>query len=312
VKKTVVLYGILAILLLGCVSYFNAPYPDDIRERSPGTINYDIVIPDILMPVAAGFAVEENEYARIDHSNKQDGYIMVSYIEETYVSVKVLINSPDDTEYQYSLNPYGDFEAFPLSEGNGTYEISVYKNIDGSQYISVMTTTIDVVLINEYAPFLRPNQIVNFHKDNAVVRKAAELTFGMNLYMEKISAIYQYIIDNISYDTELAESVESGYIPNIDRVLARGQGICFDYAAVMTAMLRSQGIPTKLVTGQTGEIFHAWIRVYHPDDGWLDDLIFLNAYQWNLIDPTYGANIDSEIVSIYIGDGNNYVDLYYY
>ena len=48
------------------------------------------------------------------------------------------------------------------------------------------------------------------------------------------------------------------------------KGICFDYAALMTAMLRSQGIPTKLEIGYSGEVYHAWISTYIDEIGWVD------------------------------------------
>lgn len=59
----------------------------------------------------------------------------------------------------------------------------------------------------------------------------------------------------LTYDKKKAQTVQSGYLPNVDQVLASKTGICFDYAALMTAMLRSQGIPTKLVVGYTGNVY---------------------------------------------------------
>ena len=41
-------------------------------------------------------------------------------------------------------------------------------------------------------------------------------------------------------------------LPSVDETLKTKKGICFDYAALMTAMLRSQGIPTKLEIGYQG------------------------------------------------------------
>ena len=57
------------------------------------------------------------------------------------------------------------------------------------------------------------------------------------------------MVNNITYDTELAETVKSGYLPVLDKVLESKKGICFDYAALMTGMLRSQSVPCKLVVG---------------------------------------------------------------
>jgi len=41
----------------------------------------------------------------------------------------------------------------------------------------------------------------------------------------------------------------------------------------MSAMLRSQGIPTKLEVGYSGEAYHAWISTYIKESGWVDNII---------------------------------------
>ena len=100
-------------------------------------------------------------------------------------------------------------------------------------------------------------------------------------------------IQNISYDEEKAQNVSYGYLPNVDDTLASGTGICFDYAALMTAMLRSQNIPTKLEVGYSGDTYHAWISTYVDDKGWVDNIIEFDGDSWQIMDPTLGANFDS-------------------
>ena len=67
---------------------------------------------------------------------------------------------------------------------------------------------------------------------------------------------------NFTYDYDKAATVSSGYLPVVDTVLDSKTGICFDYAAVMASMLRSQNIPTRLEIGYAGDAYHAWISVY--------------------------------------------------
>jgi len=269
-----------------------------------------VVLPELLIPTASGIAVEKNGQAVVDFSNMQDGYIMAKYTEATDLKIKLLITVPDGVQYTYSLRPNRDFEVFPLSGGDGNYEIGVFKQVEGTRYSMVLSTSINVTLTDEFAPFLRPNQYVDFSLDSAAVRKAAELTAGITEFMDKVGAIYNFVISNIVYDVQLAETVQSDYLPDIDRILASGKGICFDYASLMAAMLRSQGIPTKLVIGYTGDVYHAWISVYCKEDGWLDDIIFFDGHTWRLVDPTFAANGTSQSVSQYIGDGANYTVKY--
>ena len=289
------------------------PQPSHSEEEMPDyepAARPTVEVPDILVPTASGIAVEENGQAIVDFSNKQDGYIMAKYLEVTDMKVKILITVPEGTQYQYTLRPNRDFEVFPLSGGNGRYEIGVFKQVEGTRYSMVLSTVLDVVLVDEFAPFLRPNQFVDFNQDSKAVLKAAELVAGADTFMEKVGAIYHFVITNIVYDVHLAETVQTDYLPEIDRILASGKGICFDYAALMAAMLRSQGIPTKLVIGYTGDVYHAWISVYSEVDGWLDDIIFFDGLKWELMDPTFAASGSSSAVAQYIGDGENYTVRY--
>ena len=278
---------------------------EDIPEYEP-VVRPIVEVPDVLIPTASGVAVEQNGQAIIDFSNKQDGYIMAKYLEATDLKVKILITVPEGTQYQYTLRPNRDFEVFPLSGNNGRYEIGVFKQVEGTRYAMVLSTAIDVILDNEFAPFLRPNQFVDFDQNSNAVRKAAELVAGLTTFMDKVGAIYNFVINNIVYDVQLAETVQTDYLPEVDRILASGKGICFDYAALMAAMLRSQGIPTKLVIGYTGDVYHAWISVYCEEDGWLDDIIFFDGSTWELVDPTFAASGTSSAIAQYIGDGSNY------
>ncbi|HNW87203.1 MAG TPA: transglutaminase-like domain-containing protein [Candidatus Limiplasma sp.] len=107
--------------------------------------------------------------------------------------------------------------------------------------------------------------------------KSEELCAGLTDGAQKMAAIRAYIVGAITYDYDLAATVQNGYLPAVDSVLAAGKGICFDYAAVTACMLRTQGIPTQLVIGWADTIYHAWNMV------WLDGA-------WQRIDTTAEAN----------------------
>ena len=116
-----------------------------------------------------------------------------------------------------------------------------------------------------------------------------------------------------NYLKKKAKNVESGYLPNLDSVYKSKKGICFDYAATMTAMLRSQGVPTKLVIGYAGSAYHAWISVYSEKEGWIDNVIYFDGEKWNRMDPTFASSSNSSSsIMKYIGDGSNYKAKYAY
>ena len=121
------------------------------------------------------------------------------------------------------------------------------------------------------------------------------------------------MVNNVTYDTQKASSVTSGYLPNVDETLATGKGICFDYAALMAAMLRSQGVPIKLVLGYTGDAYHAWLSVYSESEGWIEGKIYFDGNEWKLMDPTFASTGgNSDTVREYIGNGSNYSAKYLY
>ena len=120
------------------------------------------------------------------------------------------------------------------------------------------------------------------------------------------------MIENITYDYNKANTVQSGYVPNPDEILASGTGICLDYASVMTAMLRSQQIPTRLEVGYAGDAYHAWISTYVENQGWINGIIQFDGQNWSIMDPTFAANAGEKELKNFIGDGSNYVTKYIY
>ena len=85
-------------------------------------------------------------------------------------------------------------------------------------------------------------------------------------------------------------------------------GICFDYAALMTAMLRTQGIPTKLVVGYAGSVYHAWISTYTEETGWVNNIIYFDGNNWKLMDPTFASSGHET----YTADSSHYSAKFYY
>lgn len=273
----------------------------------------DAPVSALLVPVASGKVVHQAGGAVIDASNTVDGYVMIKYTGDASAKLKVLVTGPSGVQYTYNLTASGSYETFPLSDGSGSYKLGVYKNVSGTRYTALLSRQMTVSLTDEFAPFLRPNQYVNYTADSKTVAKGAELTADKAEMLDKVDAVYTYIINNFSYDKEKAKTVKSGYLPDLDAILAAGKGICFDYSAVMAAMLRSQGIPTKLVVGYAGKAYHSWISVYSEDTGWVEGVIFFDGSTWKLMDPTFASSgKSSEAIMNYIGDGSNYTAKYLY
>ena len=148
----------------------------------------------------------------------------------------------------------------------------------------------DIKLNDELKPFLYPNQYVWFTAESDTTALAKQLTDGCTNELEAVGKVYDYMIKNITYDYDKAANVQPGYLPDVDEILSIKTGICFDYSAVMSSMLRSVGIPTRMEIGYSGDAYHAWVSVYTKDQGWINDIIQFDGTQWTLMDPTFDAN----------------------
>ena len=265
--------------------------------------------PVCLVPVASGITVYSNALASIDASNAAEGYIMVNY-KGTNPKVKLQITGSNGVTYTYNL--HGGYETFPLSSGDGSYKIAVYENVTGNQYSTALSQTIKVTITNVFGPNLYPNQYVNFNLTNQVVSQAMQLAESCNTDLEVVTKVYNYVTSTITYDHTKASTVQSGYTPNVDEIMASGTGICLDYAAVMASMLRSQNIPTRLEVGYAGQAYHAWISTYITDVGWVNGIIEFDGVNWSLMDPTFAANSSETALKNFIGNGSNYKTKYIY
>ena len=146
-----------------------------------------------------------------------------------------------------------------------------------------------------------------------IVAKAGELVSEDMELLKQVSVIYDFVVSTLTYDTQKAATVTSGYLPDLDTVLEQKKGICFDYAALMAGMLRSRGVPCKLVVGYAGTAYHAWISVWSESTGWVDGAIFFDGTTWQRMDPTFASSgKKSESIMKYIGNGANYTAKYLY
>lgn len=298
------LIAIFCLLLGGCSGSSSASRKEHSGPPRDST-------PRVLTPSADGVTVYQNDFASIDASNTSQGYVMVKY-NGTNEKVKLQITCPDQSCYTYLISDRGAYDTFPLTAGNGSYALQVLENVAGDTYTVSLAQSINVSIEDEFLPFLYPNQYVNFHTDSKAVSKGSDLAKDTYSDLDVVQNIYNYVIKNISYDTEKAQNVSYGYVPDVDDTLSSKKGICFDYAALMTSMLRSQNIPTKLEVGYSGDAYHAWISIYIDDKGWVDDIIQFNGNTWQIMDPTLAATNDSAAVKKYVGDGSHYVVKYTY
>ncbi len=237
----------------------------------------------ILLSPAKTFAA----ISSIDKGQLKNGIITTTYTPKKNVASKIMVTK-GDVKYTYDIKTDG---SYPLQLGNGKYTVSIFDNIEGNRYRRIETEEVELKLADNNKVFLQSNQIVDWDHDMEAVKKAQELTEGIESNEEKIIEIYNFIINNIRYDRMKVKNLQTGYLPSIDCILEDKKGICYDYSALFAAMLRSLGIPAKLIMGREKnnmDIYHAWNQVYLEDTD-----------EWITIDTAYDAtfkNMDTVMI----------------
>jgi hypothetical protein len=215
----------------------------------------------------------------LDKSKLNQGVVGIQYAVPKDKRIKLMITKGSNS-YTYNLYASKQSETFPLQQGNGGYKVSVLENTTGNKYKVVYSEAVELSLKNANSVYLGSVQNVKWNSSDKAILKAKQLTQGKTTDEAKVKAIYSYIVSNIQYDYSLASSVTTDYIPNINNTLVNKKGICYDYASLFAAMLRSVDIPAKLVMGNTSYVkeYHAWNEV------------MLNG-KWVTIDTTVDAGL---------------------
>jgi transglutaminase-like putative cysteine protease len=116
-----------------------------------------------------------------------------------------------------------------------------------------------------------------------IAQLAASVTRDSQTPYDKAAAITDYLRTEMNY-SERISSPPAGSDPIEWFLFQSKEGFCNYYASAEVLMLRSLGIPARLVAGfsqgvksETGNIYtvrdnnaHAWPEVYFPDVGWVE------------------------------------------
>lgn len=114
-----------------------------------------------------------------------------------------------------------------------------------------------------------------------VAALAHEIADGKASAYEKALAIEAYLTKNYRYSLDISAGVQAN--PLEEFLFTRKTGYCEHYATAMVMLLRSVGVPARLVTGflatewnEYGNYFlvrqrdaHAWVEVHLPHSGWI-------------------------------------------
>lgn len=133
----------------------------------------------------------------------------------------------------------------------------------------------------DYSPFVRDRYLQLPALSQRVVELAQQVANTAATPYEKTVAVQQHLINGYRYSLDTGAELSAR--PIEDFLFTRKTGYCEHYATAMVLMLRSLGIPARLVTGflatewnDFGQYYtvrqrdaHAWVEVYYPHSGWV-------------------------------------------
>jgi hypothetical protein len=144
-----------------------------------------------------------------------------------------------------------------------------------------MTAGEQTSAVLEYAPAILDRYLQLPRESERIGELAHRVTDRAGTPYEKTMALLNHLLTNYAYSLE---TDTNGSRHLIDEFLfSRKTGYCEHYATAMVLMLRSIGIPSRLVTGflatewnEFGNYYtvrqrdaHAWVEVYYPQSGWM-------------------------------------------
>ena len=242
-----------------------------------------VVAIGLKLPEASGKTIKKDGKMTIDCSNMSEGYIMVK-AKKSSKKLKVQIATAG-AKLNYNLNGNGEYEVFPLQFGSGKYQIKLYEHVKGKSYSEEGKVKLSVKMPDELSCFLYPNQYVSYDENTACVKQAQEMCKDMSDQTEIYKAVCTYVLQNFVYDYIKSVSVQSmsQQMPDIDGCWENRMGICQDLSALTCAMLRSQGIPARLMIGTVGSnTYHAWVvAVVNGEEKFFDPTAEMDASNKN-------------------------------
>ena len=214
-------------------------------------------------------------------TNQTEGHIKISG-NTTKDKIKLLVIGADkQTWYEVEVID-GEFDEEIWFDSQGEYTIRVMVNEYDRKYSNGPSITVKNT--EELDKYLIPAKHIESNED-IIIDAAKEITKNCSSDLEKVRAIYDWVVDNIEYDYEKLSKHDRGQYDNqygALNALNTRIGVCYDYSTLAAALARSLGIQAKVVEGDLDKGmlkgFHAWNEIFISElDNWIN------------IDTTLGA-----------------------
>ncbi len=200
-----------------------------------------------------------------------------------------IINSlnpkPDNTRLDEDGNILADYNLKPHQHITVTTDVSGdVKYLEYDLSASTKRSDIPANLVQKYT---KPTRY--WPQSASIIAQAKKLRDDNAPVINTVKATYQFVIDKLSYNSD---KVKFNIRQGADKALANPtNAVCLEYADLMIALLRAEGIPARMPVGYAysgnlkesatvSDSLHAWVEAYVPGIGWMT------------VDPTWGEKFD--------------------
>jgi protein-glutamine gamma-glutamyltransferase len=177
----------------------------------------------------------------------------------------------------------GNYQLLTTDSGGAVYDFDSQHGISRYEADSDISQPSPEKLqeaAEEYPPDIVRRYLRLPPMDLRVRQLAQRVTGSRPTEFDKTTALEYYLRANFEYTLDLPKTAPAD--PIADFLFERKKGHCEYFASAMVVMLRSVGIPSRVVTGFRSDEFndltgnyvvrakdaHAWVEVYFPGYGW--------------------------------------------
>lgn len=179
----------------------------------------------------------------------------------------------------------GNFRQVTMDSGGAVYDLDADHPINRYEAESQLAQpdSEELRLAPNFSPGGRNTEIyLRLPPLDARIPKLAEqITVDSPSNYDKAVAVEQYLSTHFGYTLEMSRSLPADPLANF--LFERKKGHCEYFASSMAVMLRTLGIPSRIVTGFRGGEFndltgqyvvrasdaHSWVEAYFPGSGWV-------------------------------------------
>ena len=188
----------------------------------------------------------------------------------------------------------GNYGHVAIDDGGGVFNLDPEHPVNRYQATSDIAQTPASSLRSAgqaYPPDVLSSYLGLPALDSRIPELARQITASADNDYDRAAALETYLRTHFGYSLQLSRTVPHDPLANF--LFERKQGHCEYFASSMAVMLRTLGIPSRVVNGfRTGEFndltsqyvvrasnAHSWVEAYFPGHGWVD------------FDPTPAASI---------------------